>query len=152
MKKLILGFKFLAITVLFIQCKHASHNTSTKDLAIINIQMAETAFAEMAANKGIAEAFKYFADEEAVIKRKNDTLIKGKKNIAAYYLQPFYKTSSVTWKPDFIDASEDGTLGYTVGKYIWKSTDSTGKINIFKGVFHTVWKKQKDGNWKYVWD
>ena len=30
--------------------------------------------------------------------------------------------------------------------------DSTGKTNENRGAFHTVWKKQKDGSWRYVWD
>jgi ketosteroid isomerase-like protein len=30
--------------------------------------------------------------------------------------------------------------------------DSVGNKKDFKGIFHTVWKKQKDGSWKYVWD
>jgi len=51
-----------------------------------------------------------------------------------------------------VDASETGDMGYTYGKYTWQSKDSSGKVDEAKGVFHTVWKKQKDGSWKYVWD
>jgi len=43
-------------------------------------------------------------------------------------------------------------MGYTYGKYIWSSTDPAGKPITFNGIFHTVWKKQPDGSWKYVWD
>jgi ketosteroid isomerase-like protein len=79
-------------------------------------------------------------------------LIKGKENIRNFYSAEFYKTASVTWSPDFIDVSQNGDLGYTFGKYRWQSKDSAGKVNEFKGIFHTVWKKQNDGTWKYVWD
>jgi len=41
----------------------------------------EKAFEKMASEKGLAEAFYYFADENAVIKRGNDSLIIGKENI-----------------------------------------------------------------------
>jgi len=58
----------------------------------------------------------------------------------------------ITWSPDFVETSQDGTIGYTYGNYTWQSKDSSGKVNEAKGVFHTVWKKQKDGSWKYVWD
>lgn len=113
---------------------------------------AEAAFAKMAADQGIAEAFATFAAEDAVIKRQNDTLIKGREAIRNYYSAPFYKTAKVEWKPDFVDVSENGDLAYTYGKYLWSSQDSTGKVNEQRGVFHTVWKRQKDGSWKYVWD
>ena len=113
---------------------------------------AEKAFETMAKEKGIAEAFAFYADSNAVIKRKNDSLIKGKEAIRNFYDADFYKTASVTWSPDFIETSPDGGLGYTYGKYLWQSKDSTGKTNEFRGVFHTVWKKQKDGSWRYVWD
>jgi len=113
---------------------------------------AEADFNNLAASKGIAEAFYTFADDDAVIKRENDTLIKGKENIKMYYSQPKFQNASVTWKPDFVSVSEDGTQAYTYGKYIWTVKDFVGNKKDFKGVFHTVWKRQKDGNWKYVWD
>jgi ketosteroid isomerase-like protein len=30
----------------------------------------------------------------------------------------------VTWTPDFIDVSQDGSMAYTYGKYLWKIPDS----------------------------
>lgn len=116
------------------------------------IARAEKDFAQMAAEKGIAEAFWYYADSSAVIKRQHDTLIIGRDNIRHYYLADFYKTATVTWSPDFVDASSNGDMGYTYGKYTWQSKDSSGAIKESKGVFHTVWKRQRDGSWRYVWD
>ncbi len=116
------------------------------------IAQAEKDFEKMAAEKGIAEAFVYFADSNAVIKRQNDTLIKGKENIRNFYSARSYKNASVTWSPDFIETSGNGDLGYTYGKYVWQSKDSSGKLQEFTGIFHTIWKKQKDGTWKYAWD
>jgi ketosteroid isomerase-like protein len=58
----------------------------------------------------------------------------------------------VNWTPDFIEVSADGTLGYTYGKYVWKIKQANGTIKELLGIFHTVWKRQPDGSWKYVWD
>jgi ketosteroid isomerase-like protein len=129
-----------------------NNNNDDKDKAIAEIQKAEKEFAQMTAEKGIAESFWFYADSNAVIKRQNDTLIHGKEQIRRYYSDPFYSTAKVEWSPDFTDASADGGLGYTYGKYLWRVQDSNGKVLEYKGVFHTVWKKQKDGSWKYVWD
>jgi ketosteroid isomerase-like protein len=112
----------------------------------------EKAFEKMASEKGVAQAFYYFADENAVIHRENDTLIKGKENIKIYYDKVNAKNPIVNWTADFVDVSDCGTLGYTYGKFVWKLKNTNGEIVEYKGVFHTVWKKQKDNNWKFVWD
>ena len=133
-----------------------SHHRDTSDnarqKAVEEIKQAEKDFDKMATEKGIAEAFWFYADSNATIKRQNDTLIHGKDAIRNFYSAPAFSNASVTWAPDFTSASEGGDFGYTYGKYTWQSKDSTGKVNEHKGIFHTVWKKQTDGTWKYVWD
>jgi len=116
------------------------------------IFQTEKAFEKMTSEKGIAEAFYHFTDKNAAIKRENDTLITGNENIKIYYEKKGLKDATVNWTPDFIDVSESGDLGYTYGKFIWKFKGDDGKIVEYKGVFHTVWKRQKDNSWKYVWD
>jgi ketosteroid isomerase-like protein len=116
------------------------------------IVKAENDFAKMAIEKNIAEAFWFYADSNAVIKRENDSLISGRDNIRRYYSADFYRTANVSWAPDFVDVSPDGNMAWTYGKYTWAIKDSSGKATEYKGVFHTVWKRQEDGNWKYVWD
>ena len=115
------------------------------------ILATESSFQTMAHDKGIAEAFAYYADEKAVIKRENDTLIIGKEAIRNYYLSKKLTNATVTWKPDFVEVSLDGTLAYTYGKYQWKINDNNS-VKEYKGIFHTVWKRQDDGKWLYVWD
>jgi ketosteroid isomerase-like protein len=128
------------------------HQSANKDEIKNEIFQTEKAFEKMTSEKGIAEAFYFFADENAVIHRENDTLIKGKENIKIFYDKKNLKNATVTWTPDFIDVSDCGTLGYTYGKYLWQIRNEEGVLSEFKGVFHTVWKKQKDNQWKYVWD
>lgn len=116
------------------------------------IAAAEKAFNDMASQKGIAAAFHFYADSAAVIKRDNDSLIRGKEGILNYYSDPRFAKASVSWSPDHVEASAAGDLGYTYGHYTWRSADSSGKTTEYKGIFQTIWKKQKDGSWKYVWD
>jgi ketosteroid isomerase-like protein len=149
MRVKIIQFSLLSLCLLILSCKPHS-KIIQKEQAIQEINKAEKDFDKMASEKGIAEAFWFFADSNAVIRR--DSLIVGKENIRKFYSTEFYKSATVTWSPDHTDAAESGDMGYTYGKYIWQSKDSTGKTNENRGIFHTVWKKQKDGNWKYVWD
>ncbi len=138
------------ICLIFYSCQTAT--VDLKEKAKEEIAQAEKDFQKMTIEKGIKVAFPFYADSDAVVKGNNDSLIKGKDAIANLYSSPNFAKVSLIWSPDFVDASEDGKLGYTYGKFVWQSKDSTGKTNEFKGVFHTVWKKQKDGSWKYVWD
>jgi len=141
-------FFILALSVLII----SSCNTVDKEDIRKEIFETEKAFEKMTKEKGVPQAFYYFADDNAVIKRENDTLIIGKENIKIYYEKNYNANATVNWTPDFIDVSDCGTLGYTYGNYKWIIKNAEGERVEYKGVFHTVWKKQKDNSWKYVWD
>ena len=129
-----------------------SQPKNLKKQATAEIAAAEKAFEKMAAEKGIDTAFWFYADTAAVIKRGNDSLIKGKAGILNFYSAPYFKSARVRWSPDLVEAAESGDMGYTFGRYEWISADSLGTEDTSTGVFHTVWKKQTDGSWKYTWD
>ena len=103
----------------------------------------------MATSEGIHKAFISFAAEDAILSRNNE-LIKGRSAIDAFY--DGQNTIGLNWSPDFIDVANSGDLGYTYGHYTFTRTDSLGKTSESTGVFHTVWKRQADGTWKFVWD
>jgi ketosteroid isomerase-like protein len=115
------------------------------------IVKTEKDFETMAAYKGVAEAFAYYAADSAVINR-GKFLITGKSRIKDYYLKWKFKDLSLKWSPDIVDVAASCDLGYTYGKYTFSYSDSTGKTVETEGYFHTVWKKQADGNWRFVWD
>lgn len=110
---------------------------------------AEESFAKAVQEKGMHDAFVAFAADSAVIMRQ-DSIIKGKQNIDVFYNGR--NSKNLSWKPDFVEVSKSGDLGYTYGKYTYNYTDSLGKIQTSTGIFHTVWKKDNAGNWKFVWD
>jgi len=114
---------------------------------------AEMNFSAMAAENGIPEAFLSYAADDVVLMR-NNKLVVGKQDLIAYLEnQPVnVKNERLSWKPDFVDVSASGDLAYTYGQFIYSYTDSTGTIVENRGVFHTVWKRQHDGSWRYVWD
>src|SRR6186713_568795 len=100
---------FLLLTILLSCSSPKSSNESklNKENAKQEIEKAEKDFAQMAADKGIAEAFYFFADSNATIKRQNDTLIHGKDAVKNFYSTPFYQKATVKWSPAFVDASPD---------------------------------------------
>ena len=113
----------------------------------------EENFAKMAGEEGISRAFMTYAAEDAVLMRNNKLVI-GKKNLSVLFENQASKPKDekLSWKPDFVDVSTSGDLAYTYGQYTYSYTDSIGTIVESEGVFHTVWKRQADGSWRFVWD
>lgn len=140
--------RFIALFViimLFIGCAMESKKTTW----IEEIKQTEKAFADMLAREGMHDAFVAFAAEDAVLLR-NEELIVGKQAIDDYYRG--VNATGLVWEPDHIEVAGSGDLAYTYGKYTYTYQDKEGNIQQSTGVFHTVWKRQNDGSWKYVWD
>jgi ketosteroid isomerase-like protein len=113
------------------------------------IRETEHNFSNMAVGEGIHKAFTTFAAEDAVLMRNNE-LIEGIKNIDKHFKNQ--NSKGLSWSSDFVDVAASGDLGYTYGHYIFSYIDSTGKSVADTGIFHTVWKRQADGTWRFVWD
>lgn len=111
----------------------------------------EHRFAQMAADSGIEVAFSRFAAPDAVLKR-GTRLIAGRDSIVAFMEAGRQPGVKLTWEPDFADVSASGDLAYTYGRFVYTFPDTAGIIQQQQGIFHTVWKRQPDGRWLFVWD
>ncbi len=115
------------------------------------IVQTEREFAKMAAEKGMSEAFSFYVADSGVVNR-GEKLFRGKSEVRNLYEHSRLKDVKLTWTPDFVDVASSCDLGYTYGQYTFSFRDSTGKINESNGIFHTVWKRQADEKWRFVWD
>lgn len=115
------------------------------------VMETEQAFNDMAQEEGLVKAFEYYAAPNGVI-RRSKKIIKGKKAIHDWYVNDVRPNETLTWKPTFIDVSSSGDMAYTYGDFVFTSFDSTGAKKENKGIFHTVWKRQQNGEWRFVWD
>ncbi len=143
-------FYLLLSVVLFVSCESGNSDNSIEKNKV-EILRAERKFAEMAAKDGITKAFLYFAADDAVLKREN-RLIKGRNSIKAYLENETLTNIRIKWNPEFVDVAKSGDMGYTYGKFYFSAINTSGQVISFKGPFHTVWKKQPDGTWRFVWD
>lgn len=137
---------FLALS----SCQKSENPKNIKKWKIEIIEV-EKAFNDMAQEKGLIKAFEFYAAEDGVI-RRNKKIIKGKKAIANWYTKDVKPNETLTWKPTYIDVSKSGDMAFTYGDFTFTYFDSTGTKKQNKGIFHTVWKRQKDGKWRFVWD
>ncbi len=115
------------------------------------LRQLEGEFMKAAAERGSAGYMSYYADD-AVEVPNGGPIIQGKINIAKTMGFLDQKDNHLTWTPVGADISASGDLGYTYGTYEFRSKDKDGKAVIDHGKYTSIWKKQKDGNWKVVLD
>jgi ketosteroid isomerase-like protein len=60
--------------------------------------------------------------------------------------------TSLTWTPVHAEMAASGDLGYTYGNYIYTAKNKEGKLVANYGKYTSIWRKQKDGQWKVVVD
>ena len=140
----------LFVLALFVSCKHQPSPQEMEQWKS-EIMAVEQDFNNMAQEQGLVKAFEFYAAPNGVIRRKNK-IVKGPKEIAAWYEKDVQPNETLTWKPTFIDVSASGDLAYTYGDFTFTYPDTSGNMKENKGVFHTVWKRQENGEWRYVWD
>ena len=120
-----------------------------KDRAALLAVDAE--FSAAAQKVGMGEAFVKYADAEATMLPANENAVTGLEGIRKQFadLSP---GTTLAWKPFKAEAAASGDLGYTLGTYELRSTGADGKPVVRYGKYCSVWKKQKDGSWKWVVD
>lgn len=129
----------------------AQLSAEQKEVVKQEIVRTEAAFRDLLQEKGASHAFWAYAAPDAAIERQ-DSIYKGPEAIRAFYAAAGRDQKGGDWKPDRVEVSDDGSLAWTYGRYIWRYKDKDGKEQAAKGYFHTVWKRMPDGSYRYVWD
>ena len=108
----------------------------------------DRAFSRLSEEKGMKNAFIEYIDSNGVLLRPNEMPILGA-NAIDFLIQLNDSDFTLTWEPNNAGIAISGDLGYTYGIYAMKprSKDTT-----IYGTYTSIWKKQKDGKWKFVLD
>lgn len=104
-------------------------------------------FSEAAEEMGYDRAFIEFAHPDAVLLRNNSMPIVGKSAIQRIFGNDTPENVHFSWKPMDGEIALSGELGYTYGIYTFQN-DSI----VEKGTYVSIWKKDKNGKWKYILD
>lgn len=110
----------------------------------------EARFAKDVAARGGAGFAAWFADDGVALGNGKAPLI-GKVAIeksAAWSPQNY----QLIWTPTDGVMGPSGDMGYTWGHYEGHSKDANGNAVTTSGRYITIWRKQKDGQWKVVLD
>jgi ketosteroid isomerase-like protein len=119
--------------------------------ALEGVRAADAAFAAMAIRIGTGRAFGEYAAEAAQIFSAPGELITGPRAISEAFGGMDDK-SSLAWHPVAGEVARSGDLGFTVGNAVFNGQRADGAPVTRYSKYLTVWKKQRDGGWKYVVD
>lgn len=101
--------------------------------------------------KGGGKAFSTWFAEDGVSLGKGLAPVHGREAIAKQATwSP--KNYQLTWTPTEAVMGPAGDMGYTWGHYDGRSTDADGNTKVTSGRYLTIWRKERDGNWKVVLD
>lgn len=110
------------------------------------IKVADIVFSDLSAKNGMKSPFLQYMDSDAALLRPNHYPIVGQD--ARKYFQHINDSSfTLTTKPEQAEVAASGEPGYNYDIYTYLDKDRT-----YQGTCVSVWKKQADGNWKYVLD
>lgn len=140
---------FLFVSTCLFAC-NSKKTDAGENLHALKDTLMETdrMFSAFSEKKGMKNAFIDYMDSNAALLRPNHLPIVGA-NAVDYLIEQDDSDYTLTWEPQFAEAAHSGDLGYTYGVYQLKVKS---KDTVIYGSYLSIWKKQKDGKWKFVLD
>lgn len=139
MKKIIIGL------IIFSSCTHSQKEDLSMQ-ASKEIMDADIAMSNLATKDGFYKALLAYAEDSVIIPREGRLPMMSKAEANANWAEkPVIK--ELTWKPIKARASSSGDMGFSFGYATYQGKDTITYTN-----YCTIWHKQKDGSWKFVYD
>ncbi len=112
----------------------------------------ETDFCALAQREGVPIAFAHYAADNAAFFDLDPEQYRGQEAVRLRFADA-PAGAVLTWKPVEAEVAASGELGYTWGNYEYRGPpDAEGQRRVGTGHYVTIWKKQADGNWRFVLD
>ncbi|MFH1160316.1 MAG: hypothetical protein V1733_05140 [bacterium] len=113
------------------------------------ILSTDRAFSAMSSEKGMHAAFLHYAANDVVKLQDGQFPVIGLEALRESFEGVPDSIFRLTWEPVKAEVSQSGDLGYTFGN--WELYDfPRGMIRY--GNYITIWRKQKDGTWRWILD
>lgn len=136
--------KVLVPLFLFFSCTQQGVDQSKQ--AELEIREADIAMSKLAAKAGFFQALLTYAEDSVIFPREGKFPIMSKAEAdASWANRPIL--NGVSWEPVRVVASQSGDMGYSFGFAKFQGDDTTTYTN-----YCTIWRKQKDGSWKFAYD
>jgi ketosteroid isomerase-like protein len=115
------------------------------DSTAIQLAEKEREFSHSAETRGFIGAFIAYFDDSCI----------------AFYPEPKFakhvltgepeSQASLVWRPTFVEVSFSGDFGFTTGPSEYRA-GGVSDSSVYYGHFVSVWKKNRDGEWKVILD
>jgi ketosteroid isomerase-like protein len=136
----------LPVILLSAACQLGFPPREKRQEALNQLLQTDADFSATVQRDGYRMAFLEFMEDDAVLLRNNYLPIVGAD--AVKFVTAFNdSTFTIKWDPQGGDVSESEDMGYTWG--IYTLTTQAAKQT---GTYLTVWRKQKDGSWRFTID
>ena len=112
---------------------------------------ADRAFSDRSLEIGAGPAFVEFASDDVRAFPSGGETLKGKPALSEW-TSDWSRERSISWEPEEAFASASGDLGYTWGYATFEREDETGAPVLSYGKYVTIWRRQTDGEWKWIAD
>lgn len=113
------------------------------------LRAADEAYLKVYAARDVDRSVAFF-DADGSILAPNAPIATGKSAIAKS-LSDDFAAGIASWHADAVGVAKSGDLAYTSGRYEFFK-DSSSKSPIDNGKYLTLWRRQKDGSWKVLFD
>lgn len=114
------------------------------------VRAADSSFSDLAYRMGTGFAFSNTVADNGVVFGTPQFVV-GPDAVRAFFAAQG-TSSSLTWRPVYASVADSRDLGFTIGEYIATGRGPSGAAVQRFGKYLTVWKRQRDGTWKFVVD
>jgi ketosteroid isomerase-like protein len=122
-------------------CASTNASTTTQAVTAEPVVAAERAFAARAGEIGWVPAFREYTAPDGVVLRP------GPVNAPESLAQAEDDGDrSLQWWPAWAGIARSGDFGFTTGPFVFGDSDQV------RGHYFTVWRRQPDGSWKWIFD
>lgn len=136
------GISSFIIAALFFSCNLQNQTTNSSNAT--DLMNADISFSDLSRQIGMKKAFLQYIDNEGILLRPGHSPIVGADAID--FISVLSDTAyTLSWEPMHAEIAKSGDLGYTYGTYQLKLKDTT-----LNGTYVNIWKKENDGEWKFV--
>jgi ketosteroid isomerase-like protein len=154
MYKYLLALPVLALMAGCCQnCKKTDSSAGNNKDSIKNVLIAaDKKFCDSSLRIGFNRARMQLVSENAIESGEWSMPLEGKKAIADFNATHPDSNFKLEWKPLRVEVASSGDLGYTFGGWTLKTKTKAGHDTAMYGNYITIWQRQVDGSWKYVFD
>ena len=146
MRQMLICIGVLGLVAAVASAQDASRIDAREELKRVDIE-----FCRASAARGLDGWLAYHAND-AVIFPPAGPIVRGLAAIKERYAKTGFTPAALTWTPAGAEVAASGELGYTYGTWEWNGKGPDGRPLVERGKYATIWKKQADGNWKFVLD